>query len=105
MKALSVIVAASVAALTAAPAAFASDGPALAQKAGCMACHSIDKKMLGPSLKDIAAKYKGKDAEASLIKKVKDGGAGAWGQIPMPPNGNKLNDGEYKTVVSWILTQ
>lgn len=89
----------------AAPVASANDGAALAQKGGCMACHSIDKKMLGPSFKDVAAKYKGKDAEASLIQKVKDGTKGAWGQIPMPPNGNKLSDGEYKTVVSWILAQ
>lgn len=89
----------------AAPVASANDGAALAQKGGCMACHSIDKKMLGPSFKDVAAKYKGKDAEASLIQKVKDGTKGTWGQIPMPPNGNKLSDGEYKTVVSWILAQ
>ena len=89
---------------TASTAAFA-DAPAAAQKAGCMACHATDKKVVGPAFKDIAAKYKGKDAEAMLIKKVKEGGAGVWGQVPMPPNGNKLSDGEYKTVVSWILTQ
>jgi len=104
MKVLLGVLAVSMAAM-AAPPAMAADGAALAQKAGCMACHSIDKKMLGPSFKDVAAKYKGKDAEAMLIKKVKDGGAGTWGQIPMPPNGNKLSDGEYKTVVSWILSQ
>ncbi len=104
MKLLSGVLAATLAAM-AAPAAMAADGAALAQKAGCMACHSIDKKMLGPSFKDIAAKYKGKDAEAALIKKVRDGGTGVWGAIPMPPNGNKLSDSEYKTVVSWILAQ
>lgn len=91
--------------ILAAPSVQASDAPALAQKAGCMACHSMDKKLLGPSFKDIAAKYKGKDSEAMLIKKVKDGGTGVWGQIPMPPNGTKLTDSEYKTVVSWILAQ
>lgn len=95
----------SVGIILATPAAQANDGAALAQKAGCMACHSIDKKMLGPSFKDVAAKYKGKDAEAMLIKKVKEGGAGNWGQVPMPPNGNKLSDAEYKTVVSWVLAQ
>jgi len=104
MKVFIGVLAASIAAM-AAPVASANDGAALAQKAGCMACHSIDKKMLGPSFKDVAAKYKGKDAEAMLIKKVKDGGAGTWGQIPMPPNGTKLSDGEYKTVVSWVLSQ
>lgn len=104
MKAIASVLALSLAAM-AAPTASAADAAGLAQKAGCMACHSIDKKMLGPSFKDVAAKYKGKDSEAMLIKKVKDGGAGVWGQIPMPPNGNKLSDGEYKTVVSWILTQ
>lgn len=105
MKVLSGVLAVAMAAM-AAPAVFAAgDGAALAQKAGCMACHSIDKKILGPSFKDVAAKYKGKDAEAALIKKVKDGGAGVWGPIPMPPNGAKLSDSEYKTVVSWVLAQ
>lgn len=104
MKAfIGVFIAASISAMSA-PALASTDGAALSQKAGCMACHSIDKKMLGPSFKDIAAKYKGKDSEAMLIKKVRDGGAGNWGQIPMPPNGNKLTDSEYKTVVSWILS-
>lgn len=95
----------SVGIILAAPAVQANDAAALAQKGGCMACHSLDKKLLGPSFKDIAAKYKGKDAEASLVKKVKDGTVGTWGQIPMPPNGAKLSDAEYKTVVSWILAQ
>ena len=104
MKTLLGVIAVSVAAM-AAPAANASDGAALAQKAGCMGCHALDKKMVGPSFKDVAAKYKGKDAEAAVIKKVKDGGAGVWGPIPMPPNGAKLSDGEYKTVVSWVLSQ
>ena len=104
MKALLGVIAVSVAAL-AAPAAYANDGAALAQKAGCMGCHALDRKMVGPAFKDVAAKYKGKDAEAMLIKKVKDGGAGVWGPIPMPPNGAKLTDSEYKTVVSWVLAQ
>lgn len=104
MKVLLGVLTVSIAAL-ATPAMAAADGAPLAQKAGCTACHSIDKKMLGPSYKDIAAKYKGKDAEAVLVKKVKEGGSGVWGAVPMPANGNKLSDAEYKTVVSWILAQ
>jgi cytochrome c len=83
----------------------AADGAALAQKGGCVACHSADKKILGPSYKDVAAKYKGqKDAEEMLIKKVKAGGSGVWGPMPMPPNTGKLSDDEFKTVVDWILS-
>ena len=104
MKVLLGVLTVSMAAL-ATPAMASADGAPLAQKACCMACHSIDKKMLGPSYKDIAAKYKGKDVEAMLIKKVKEGGSGVWGAVPMPPNGNKLSDAEYKTVVSWVLSQ
>jgi cytochrome c len=77
---------------------------ALAQKSGCLACHSIDKKVIGPSYKDIAAKYKGdKGAEAKLIAKVKNGGSGVWGPIPMPPNTPHVKDADIKTVVQWIL--
>lgn len=78
---------------------------ALAQKSGCLACHSIDKKVLGPSLKDVAAKYKGdKTAEAKLIEKVKKGGSGVWGPVPMPANSPQVKDEDIKTVVKWILT-
>lgn len=84
----------------------ADDASPLVQKGGCLACHTVDKKVLGPSYKDVAAKYKGQaDAEALLIKRVKDGSSGIWGPIPMPPNGTKLSDAEYKTVVTWILAQ
>lgn len=83
----------------------AADASALAQKGGCLACHSADKKILGPAFKDVAAKYKGqKDAEDVLIKKVKAGGSGVWGPMPMPPNAGKLTDDEFKTVVDWILS-
>ena len=88
----------------AAPAVQAADATPLLQKAGCVACHSTDKKILGPSFKDISAKYKGKSMEAALIKKVKDGGSGAWGPMPMPPNSGKLSDDEFKQVVGWILS-
>src|SRR5512135_937711 len=60
---------------------------ALAKKYNCLACHAVDKKVIGPAYQDVAAKYKGDaGAEAKLIAKVKNGGSGTWGQIPMPPN-------------------
>jgi len=77
----------------------------LAQKSGCLACHGIDKKILGPTYKDIAAKYKGnKEAEAKLIEKVKKGGSGVWGPIPMPANSPKVSDADIKTLVEWVLS-
>ncbi|MDO8772254.1 MAG: cytochrome C [Burkholderiaceae bacterium] len=74
-------------------------------KAGCMACHAKDKKVLGPSFKDIALKYKGqKDASAKLIDKVRKGGSGVWGPIPMSPNPvEKINDADLKGAVELIL--
>ena len=76
----------------------------LLQASGCTACHSVDKKLVGPALKDVAAKYRGnKGAEAELIKKVKAGGKGTWGDIPMPPNGH-VKDEDIKTLVQWILS-
>jgi cytochrome c len=78
---------------------------ALAQKSGCMACHMVDKKVVGPSFKDVAAKYKGdKKAEDMLIAKVTKGGTGTWGKIPMPPNA-KLVPADTKTLVQWVLAQ
>ncbi|HEY3327789.1 MAG TPA: c-type cytochrome [Novimethylophilus sp.] len=91
-------------ALLAGPVAVA-DPAALLQKGGCAACHSMDKKILGPAFKDVAAKYKGQDVEAVLIKKVKEGGSGVWGPMPMPPNAGKLADDEFKAVVEWVLAQ
>lgn len=77
---------------------------ALAKKYMCMTCHSLDKKLVGPSYHDIAAKYKGdKAAEASLVAKVKKGGSGVWGQIPMPPS-DKVPDADLQAVVKWILS-
>lgn len=75
-----------------------------AQAAGCMTCHGVDKKIVGPSFKDIAAKYRSdKGAEAKLITKVKQGGKGAWGEIPMPPNAH-VKDEDIKQIVHWIVT-
>jgi cytochrome c len=96
---LSLLFAAS--ALVAAP-AFAN--PELAQKKNCMACHAVDKKVLGPSYKDVAAKYAGqKDAVDKLSQKVIKGGAGVWGPVPMPANA-QVSDAEAKQLVQWILT-
>lgn len=78
---------------------------ALAQKSGCTACHNVDKKLVGPAYKDVAAKYKGQgDAVAKLSDKVRKGGTGVWGPIPMPPNGaDKISDADLKAVIEWIL--
>ncbi len=76
----------------------------LAQSKNCMACHAIDAKRIGPTYKDVAAKYVGnKDALATLSAKVIKGGGGAWGAIPMPAN-PQVTEAEAKTLVQWILT-
>lgn len=78
---------------------------ALAKKHNCLACHAVDKKLVGPSYKDVAAKYKAdKGAAAKLEAKVKAGGSGVWGQVPMPPNA-AVPDADIKKLVSWILAQ
>ncbi|MEI7443400.1 MAG: c-type cytochrome [Burkholderiales bacterium] len=94
---------ASAAALLAAAPAHASLD--LAKAKNCTACHAVDKKLIGPSYKDVAAKYANdKDAVAKLSKKVREGGVGAWGQIPMPAN-PQVNADEAATLVKWVLTQ
>ena len=78
---------------------------ALMQKNGCAACHSVDKKIVGPAYVDVAAKYRGdKDAMAKLVQKVKAGGSGVWGDVPMPPNAQIVPEADIKALVSWILT-
>ncbi|MDQ0142763.1 c-type cytochrome [Cupriavidus necator] len=75
----------------------------IANKNACMGCHQVDKKLVGPAYKDVAAKYKGdKNALATLTKKVKNGGSGVWGPVPMPANA-ALSDADLKTVVEWVL--
>ena len=87
---------------TAAAPAFAQ--AELAQKKNCMACHAVDKKVLGPAYKDVAAKYAGqKDAVDKLAEKVVKGGTGAWGNIPMPAN-PQVSEAEAKQLVQWIMT-
>ena len=100
-----VIAGAAVTALLIAGSATAVDMPALAKKNGCVACHSIDKKIVGPAWMDVSKKYKGDaGAEAKLIAKVSKGGSGVWGKAFMPPldpAGKKQDD--IKQLVQFIL--
>jgi cytochrome c len=91
------------AALLTAGAAQAQDGEALLKKYGCVACHANDKKVIGPAYVEVATKYKGDTgAAAKLATKVKNGGTGVWGQIPMPPNPS-VPDADMKTMIAYIL--
>ncbi len=77
----------------------------LAKAKNCMACHAVDKKVMGPAYKDVAAKYSGqKDAEDKLVQKVIKGGSGVWGTMPMPAN-TQVSEAEAHTLVKWILSQ
>jgi len=99
---IAVVALAGVLAGGAANAADAAKAKQLAQKFNCLACHAEDKKLVGPAYKEIAKKYKGDaGAEAKLIGKVKSGGGGVWGSIPMPPN--NVPEPDIKTMVEWIL--
>ena len=75
---------------------------ALAKKHNCLACHQVDKKTVGPAYRDIARKYKGQNVAAKLEQKVKKGGQGAWGNVPMPPNA-AVPDADVRKLVDWIL--
>ncbi len=78
---------------------------ALAQAKNCMACHAADKKLVGPSYKDVAAKYAGqKDAVDKLAVKIIRGGSGVWGPVPMPANA-QVNEAEAKKLAAWVLGQ
>ena len=77
----------------------------LAKKHNCLACHATDKKLVGPSYKEVAAKYRSDPgAQAKLADKVKKGGQGVWGQVPMPPN-TQVPDADVNALVKWILSQ
>ena len=77
---------------------------ALAKSKNCLSCHAVDKKVVGPSYKDIAKRYAGdKTAEAKLSEKIVKGGKGAWGEVPMPPNATVKPD-EAATLARWILS-
>jgi cytochrome c len=85
--------------------AHAAEAERLNKEKGCSACHAIDKKLVGPSYKDIAAKYKGdRGAQTDLEKKVRDGSSGVWGAIPMPPHKGRLSDAEIAALVRWVMT-
>lgn len=88
-----------------APTAAAQANPnvALAEKSGCLACHGLNNKIVGPGFTEVADKYKGQDVAAKLEKKVKNGGDGVWGQIPMPPQ-SSLSDADIQSLVQWILS-
>jgi cytochrome c len=97
----SVTIAAIALAIAALPAAANEE---LAKKNACTACHAVDKKVVGPAFKEVAAKYRGdKTAEAKLVKKVKEGGVGVWGQVPMPPN-SAVSDKDIQALVKWVLS-
>ncbi|MEW8206077.1 MAG: c-type cytochrome [Candidatus Thiodiazotropha taylori] len=103
MKSYLLATSASVLALGAVATASA-DPVALATQRGCMACHQVETKVVGPAYKEVAAKYKGQgDAVAALSAKVKAGGSGVWGPVPMPPNAH-VSDDDIKVIVEWIMT-
>lgn len=91
--------------LTASP-SHATDGEAIVKKARCVACHAVDQKRVGPAYKDVATKYKG-DAKAptALFEKVRHGGSGNWGEVPMIPHpADKISDDDLKAAIHWILS-
>ena len=82
----------------------ANANEALAQKSGCLACHNVNVKVLGPAYKDVAAKYRGQaGAEDKLVAKVKAGGSGVWGPIPMPAH-PQVKEEDIRTIVKWVLS-
>jgi cytochrome c len=96
---------AALAALMLAPLAQAQDAAKLAQDKACLSCHQVDKKLVGPSFKEIAAKYRAdKGANATLVKAVRAGSQGKWGQVPMPPNAS-VSEKEAQLLVKWIMSQ
>ena len=84
----------------------AADGEAIVKKARCVACHSVDTKRVGPAYKEVAAKYKGDaKAPAHLFDKVREGGSGTWGQVPMIPHpSDKISDEDLKVAIQWVLS-
>lgn len=95
------LLALTVAAVVAGPAFASAD---LAKAKNCMACHATDKKLVGPSYKDVAAKYaKDKDAVTKLAAKIQKGGSGVWGPVPMPPNPS-LSDADAKALATWVMS-
>jgi cytochrome c len=101
-KTVAVLAVAAVSVLAALPAS-AQNPDDLLKKYACLSCHAVDKKLVGPGYKDVAAKYRTqKDADKYLADKIKKGGSGVWGPVPMPPNGS-VSDADLKVLVSYIL--
>ena len=76
---------------------------ALARSKNCMSCHAVERKVLGPAFKDVAARYKGNAGAVDLLAtKIRKGGAGVWGPVPMPAN-NQVSEAEAKTLATWVL--
>ena len=85
--------------------AWSQSGADLAAKKNCLACHQVDKKLVGPSYKSVAAKYVGdKGAADTLAAKIMKGGSGVWGPVPMPAN-PQVSEAEAKQLAAWVLTQ
>lgn len=84
----------------------AADGEAIVKKARCVACHAVDAKRVGPAYKDVAARYRGDaQAPALLFDKVRHGGSGNWGDVPMIPHGpDKISDEDLKAAIQWTLS-
>jgi cytochrome c len=83
----------------------ADDGETLLRKHGCDTCHSVDNKVVGPAFREIAGKYRGDSkALAMLEKKMRKGGSGAWGSMPMPPVAKSVSDENIRTIIKWVLS-
>ncbi len=91
--------------LAAAPVARAADGAAIAKANNCMTCHGVDtRKMMGPSFKEIANRYKGKNVESAMVEKIKKGSAGEWGAMAMPAQ-PQLSDADARAIAQWMLAR
>lgn len=91
--------------LLVAPLAYAADGAAIAKANNCMTCHGVDaRKMMGPSFKEIANRYKGKNVEALMVERIKKGGSGEWGAMPMPAQ-PQLSDADARAIVKWMMAR
>jgi cytochrome c len=85
--------------------AFAQDVQKLLKDKACLSCHTVDKKLIGPAYKEVAAKYRSrKDADVYLTKKIREGSTGVWGPVPMPPN-TTVSEGDAKAMAKWIMSQ
>lgn len=85
--------------------ALAGDGETLMMKGNCTICHAVDKVVVGPSFRAVATKYKGnKGAQAALERKVRNGGNGVWGKLPMPATSKSTSNDDIRSIVQWVLS-